>query len=84
MSKLDKTQKIPRELRLIFKKYKIRAGSFLCVQLFQDKLLICTGQGTIECDYELSNPQRWETSVGRTMGRNETGHKLPASSTGWG
>ena len=42
---------------------------------------VCTSQGTFYSD-DLQNWKVLPRIVGRTPGNNETGHKLPASSTG--
>jgi hypothetical protein len=59
----------------IMKKFGITSKEFLIVEGWD----ICTKRGTILCDPGFQNPRLAQIDASPTAGRNETGHKLPAS-----
>ena len=59
----------------IMQKFGVKPKEFLIVEGWD----ICTKRGTILCDAGFTNPRWAQVDAGPTVGRNETGHKLPAS-----
>ncbi|NTW27725.1 MAG: hypothetical protein HGA36_05345 [Candidatus Moranbacteria bacterium] len=66
----------------VLQRHKIKPAAFLSVLFEDNKVLICTTQATIECDRRMLTSEVRTPNVGHTAGRNVTGHRLPACSTG--
>lgn|GEM_PF-4944762 len=77
-------EQVETRVNAIMQRHKILPACFLSV-LFEDKkVLICTTRATIECDRKMITSEVRTANVGFIAGRNVTGHRLPASSTGSG
>lgn len=59
----------------IMKRFGVNHKEFLTIQGSD----ICTKRGTILCDAGFQNPRWAQIDANQTTGRNETGHKLPAT-----
>jgi len=77
--------RIAERIRLIMKQARIQLGEFLVVQVEDGKILICsTSKSPVQVELNLTTWCWWTAggSVRSIAGRNETGHRLPASSSG--
>jgi hypothetical protein len=74
---------VSEKILAILKRHKIANQCYLSLLMEDGKALICTTMYIIECDRNLNNSKVRPPNVGFTIGNNRTGHRLPASSSGW-
>jgi hypothetical protein len=71
------------KISALMKKHKLQKWTFMKIMIEEEKVLICSSFGTIECNMHMTTSRLLQPNVGFTPGKNRTGHRLPASSTCW-